>query len=688
MIDTKLFTFLFFLAFFSNQNLVYAQEEVSPSSIIEKRPTMLRLAKEANRTGNKYLAIEYYEALYSSDTTNFNFILELANLYRRTHNYEKTEAFYGKITTSKKREKYPEAIFYLAQAQKNNGKYTEAKRNLLLFKKQARNVKDTKFKKLYKSELQGCEMVLANNADSNAYIIKNLGNSVNHPHIDFSPIAVGDDKLIYGSYPEDKERIYLINDSNSVELPKRVFLEAQKIDGEWKSIGALDGPFNDTTMDIANGCFSLDSSIFYFSKCETNWQYKIVCSIYESKKVKGKWREPVLMSSQINMPNYTSSHPTIGRESKRNNEILYFVSDREKSKGGTDIWFSEFDARRKKWKRARNAGTKINSVGNEMTPFYDLQTKTLYFSTDGKANIGGLDIYSAIGETSRWEIAENMGFELNSSADDLDYTIKNSYRGGFFVSNRIGGLSLYHPTCCDDIYEFEFAKYIDILAIVNAIDKDEKTSISDVTVKLYLIDESGKLLVQTLTDSDDLKKINLRPNQDYVIEVEKDGYFPNRVEVSTDSIYESTQLKRTVELEKYPLDPVVIPNINFDFDSPKLTKASKAILDTTLLLLFQRQPNIRIEISAHTDNKGSDPYNLKLSQRRAESLVRYLNSKDVPLHQMIPKGYGETKPIAPNTNTDGSDNPEGRKKNRRVEIKILGTVDPNSIEEDETDEED
>jgi OOP family OmpA-OmpF porin len=683
VIDTKLIAFVLFIVFSLNQDLVCAQKEVSPESILEKQSTMSRLAKEANRTGDKYLAIEYYEALYDNDSTNFSHILTLASLYRRTNNYAKTEMFYEKITLSSKIGKYPEAYFYLAQAQKNNQKYAKAKKNLMVFKKLRSDVKDPIIKKLYKTELEGCEMALAPNPDSTTYLVKSIGNGANHPHIDFSPIPMGDDQLIYGSYEEDKERIYLVNDSNAVLLKKRVFLEAQKIDGEWKSTGTLDGPFNDPSMDIANGCFSMDSSKFYFSKCETNWQYKMVCSIFESKKVNGTWSEPERLSELVNMTDFTSSHPTFGRESRRNNEILYFVSDREGSRGGTDIWFSEFDSRKKKWKKARNAGSKINSVGNETTPFYDLQSKTLYFSTDGKPNYGGLDIYSAIGETSKWAVAENMGPELNSSADDLDYVIKKSNRGGFFVSNRIGGQSLYHQTCCDDIYEFEFAKYIDIFTTIAALDKDENTPLDAVVMNLYLIDENGKLLIQTLDENSDINKFDLRPNQNYRIEVKKEGYFPNHVEFSTDSIFEATELKNVVELEKYPLKPIVIPNINFEFGSSDLTKGSKNIIDTTLLVLFQRQPDIIIEISAHTDNVGRDSYNLTLSQQRAESLVKYLNSKDVPLNQMIPKGYGESNPIELNKNADGSDNPEGRRVNRRIEILILGVIDPELMDEDE-----
>ncbi|TNE54716.1 MAG: hypothetical protein EP338_06150 [Bacteroidetes bacterium] len=678
-----LLSVLLLLSAFLFQALVYGQDEVDPSEIVEKKGRMWRLAKEAKRTGNAYLALRYYEEIYLKDSSNLKLIVEMAHLYRATHNYPKAEAFFEKITKSAKVEKYPEAYFYLGQAQKNNLKYSQAKENLLLFKKKKKYVKEefAALRKLYKSELEGCDLaMMTRKQDSNSVVVRNLGEKVNHPHIDFSPIPIGENELIYGSHPEDKERIYKINDSLPYQGEKRSFMIARKTEDGWKSGGLLEGPFNDTMMDVANGCFSLDSTRFYFAKCTTNWQYKVVCTIYESVKEGGEWSEPVALPEVINMPDYTSSHPTVGRESKRNREVLYFVSDRPKSKGGTDIWFSEYDPRKKAFKKARNAGSKINTVGNEMTPFYDLPTKTMYFSTDGRANLGGLDVYYAIGETSKWQPAEHLNSDVNSSADDLDYTLRKSYRGGFFVSNRSGGQSLYHPTCCDDIYEFEFSKYIDVELLVQVTDQHKQILDKDVKVNLYVVDENSKLLVKTIANDLKIKQSELRPNQRYIIEAKKEGYFTNSIELSTEGIIENAQLEKTIELEQLPQEPIVIPNVKFEFDSPKLKPESKIALDTTILLLFSKQPHIKIEISAHTDNKGSDSYNLKLSQRRAESVVKYLNSKGVPMNQMIPKGYGETKPIAPNKNPDGSDNPAGRSLNRRVDFTILGEIDIELIE--------
>ena len=181
-------------------------------------------------------------------------------------------------------------------------------------------------------------------------------------------------------------------------------------------------------------------------------------------------------------------------------------------------------------------------------------------------------------------------------------------------------------------------------------------------------------------------KFPLRPGKEYVFEVKKPDYFPSSGTISTEGILKSTNLKKDIELERIPEEPMIIGNIQYDFDSPNLTQDSKNILDTTLLVLFKKYSNVQIEIRAHTDSKGTDEYNMRLSQKRAESVVRYLKSKGIPEVQMIAKGYGETIPIVPNAYPDGTDDPKGREKNRRTEFKILGEVEQGIINIDEDDD--
>jgi OOP family OmpA-OmpF porin len=664
-------------------------QEIDASELLEKKEGRTwRLAMEAKRTRNLYLAQNYLEQLYVKDSLDNNVVEELANIYRLTHNYIKTEKFYQKILDGKKGDKHPEALFYLGQAQKNLKKYAEAQVSFQKFKKKASSFGDKKLSKLYKTELEGCSLAIGYKDSTEKAVAKNLGDKVNKSHIDFSPIPTGENQIIFGSYNETKERVYELNDKLPLDIEKRRFFTAEKVDNEWKKNGVLPGPFNDNDFDIANGCFSLDGKRFYFTKCAENWQYKMICSIYESKLLSnGTWSQPEKLSDLVNNPNFTSTHPTMGRESRRNMEVLYFVSDREGTRGGMDIWYTPFDPRKKEFKKARNCGSRLNTIGDEMTPFYDLPAKTLYFSTDGRPTIGGLDIYSMIGEASKWENPTHAGMQINSSADDLDFVLKPSNRGGYFVSNRVGGYSLYHPTCCDDIYEFEYSEFISIELEIELTDKEKIQLCNNgpAYIDLFLVDQEGRLMIEENRNICENTTFNLRPNQTYVIVAKQDGYFPSEKMISTKYVLESTLLKENLVLDKKPNKPMLLADIQYEFDSPNLTKESKNILDTTLLLILNKYPSTQIEIMAHTDSKGTDAYNLTLSQKRAESVVKYLINKGIDKIRVEAKGYGETQPIAPNENSDGSDNPEGRQKNRRTEFKILGEIEPEIIEVDEDD---
>ena len=142
--------------------------------------------------------------------------------------------------------------------------------------------------------------------------------------------------------------------------------------------------------------------------------------------------------------------------------MFFFVSDRENGQGGLDIWFTYYDSKRKEWKEPKNCGKRINTPANELTPYYNIETKTLYFSSDGHPGMGGLDIFKAFGDGKNFENALNLRQPINSSFDDLYFILESNGQRGFFTSNRDGGYSLRHANCCDDVYEFIDKDYINI----------------------------------------------------------------------------------------------------------------------------------------------------------------------------------------------------------------------------------
>lgn len=672
--------FFLFLAF---QGMYVSAQETKPSDLYEKNDVRTKhLAREAKREGDIYVALEHYNQLFLRDSNDYRVLLELAELSRLTNNYLKAELYYSRITKSSKGYKSPEAWFYLAQMQKSNGKYKDATKSLANFKKFS-NKADPTMKKLAKVELEGCTLAISYEDSVAKTSVFVMNGNINGKHAEFSPIPLTENKIIFGSLRTPQEIIYTVEEFDSL-APKRKLYLAEKQGDTWKSLGQFNEEFNDEEFDIANGTFSLDSNRFYFTRCSQNWQYKTICHIYVSKKIKGSWSKPVPLNELVNIPDFTSSHPCMGRESKKNKEVMYFVSDREGTKGGMDIWVAEYDERKKSFKKPRNIGSKINTVGDELTPYYDMKSKTLYFSSNGRPGFGGMDIFSAMGDASTWQDPKNLGLPLNSPADDLDFILRPSGKGGYLVSNRKGGQSFYHETCCDDIYEFNYLKFVTVKCDLEILDKKNDDCIKNIEeLNVYIVDEDGKLLIQQNYNINCTGQVELRPGFDYLIEAKKNGYFNETVAVSTKNISTSSSIPAKLLLRKKPLEPIVLKNVQFEFNSAVLSAASKKALDTTLLELFKRNPELILELSAHTDNKGSDDFNLKLSQKRAESVVNYLVSKGIPKDQLIAKGYGETYPIAPNTKSDGSDNPEGRELNRRIEFKIIGEINTIESENDE-----
>ncbi|MDR1761907.1 MAG: OmpA family protein [Bacteroidales bacterium] len=410
------------------------------------------------------------------------------------------------------------------------------------------------------------------------------------------------------------------------------------------------------------------------------------------------WGTPDKLPHSINMSGYQSTQPAIGINSKTNNEVLYFVSNREGGKGGMDIWFSEFQRNKNQWTAPKNCGNAINTPGDELTPFFDVKTKTLYFSSNALPGLGELDIFKATGELTKWIAVENAGFPINSPFDDLYYVLNQNHEDGVFASNRLGSVTVSHESCCDDLYFFRYNNIIALSLkgtvkqkinqqVQNILETKLETvqqpdSISpaaQIPVTLYMIDEQTQekvVITSQKTTETGTYNFDVEVNKNYEIEVESQKKPNPTLTINTKNITKSDTLPLPdVVIEYIPQIPFIIKNIYYDFDKSELRNESKTVLDSTLLVILNEAPHVIVEISSHTDSKGDNDYNMKLSQRRAESVVQYLIKNGIDKKRLVAKGYGETKPIAPNENIDGSDNPEGRQKNRRTEFKIIGTID-------------
>ncbi len=653
---------------------LHAQQNLPETEKLSMRK-IKGLATNSLRLGDTYGALVYYKEWVKRKPENAKVVFQLAELYRGARDYEHASDAYWQFLKLTGGQKNPMALYYAGDMFMQTGKYEEAKSNFIKFKRFASNMDDKWYRRITENKIEGCELAISLRDSVNKAEVEHLDESINKAHIEFSPIPLDDNTLVYGSLVSEGVEFYDVEELDSTALPKRKFYLAKKENGKWRSSGEFNDPIGAEQQQIGNGAISPDGNRFYFTRCEENFQGKVICRLFYSEKEGNKWGEPIEMNDLINLSGYTTTQPTVGRESKRNQEVIYFVSDRPEGKGGLDIWFTEYHARTKRFRAPQNAGAAINTPGTEFTPYYDVTTHSLYFSSDGLVGLGGLDVYKIEGEKTKWQkdSLQHLGKAVNSPADDFDFVLNRDRNSGFLVSNREGGVALMNATCCDDIYSFEFVEYVNIHLNGLVIDS---ACLDEVDIFLYMKDPTTgeKYLAEELRVNPCTFSFTLEPDRDYSIEAKKVGYFNDIVDVSTKKKTPADTLNVELQLKKIPKKPIVLEGILYDFDSANLTASAKVSLDTGLYPIMMDNPQIIIELSSHTDSKGSDAYNLKLSEGRAKSVVDYMISKGIMAKRLVAKGYGETRPIASNTFEDGSDNPDGRALNRRTEFEIIGEL--------------
>jgi len=658
--------------------------QIDTLSLKHMKPKDLKqLGKHSFQQGDFNSSVTYFEYYFKKQNADPKSELMLAHAYRETRDYKRAEAMYAKAYKSDPAKNIT-ALYYQALMQKTAANYTGAKENLAKFKKTYKGP-DKTLKKLAAKEMDLCDSSKLHFTIEKKILVQHLDTNINKVHIEAAPYSIDSNTFIYSSLRTNKKAYVIEGDTNNLLVRK--FYLAKKVNSSWKYQGEWNEKLNTPGEDVSNASFTPDGKKMYFTKCKPNWQGKVMCALYYTELGNdNEWSEPVKLESPINDTKSNSTMPAVSIDPTNGNEVVYFISDRkEGSKGGKDIWFFTYNKKKKKYSAPKNAGNTINTIKDELSPFFDNVTRTLYFSSEGWGSIGGLDVYKSTGDSKKWTHAENLGKPINSGADDIYFTISKNRENGFVVSNREGGNALKNCTCCDDIYEYKHMQFIHVNVngtITEKVDSTSSISSAGSIVELYLKDnKSGEkiLITSTTTDAKGNYNFNIEAGNEYQITVKKDGYFNKDTSLSTLDITTSQNINKDVEIHKVTKEPIHIKNVEYEFNRADLTESSKTILDTTIFKLMMEHPKWIIEILSHTDNKGADEYNMKLSQKRAESVITYLAAKGIAKNRLTAKGYGETKPIAPNSNPDGSDNPDGRAHNRRTEFKIIGQLDQEII---------
>ncbi len=631
----------------------------------------LRWANSLFKSGSYYNAIDYYGQLLQEQPRNPYLVYQLAECSWQMRDYIPAAEYYG-MAYALASALYPEAIYKEALMLKMQGEYTQA---IARFQKFIDDNPKTykELKKKAERQIEGCKMAANSMNNPIPANVKNLGPNVNTSYTEAAPYPLGDTALLFATMKtnnlvevgKEKREDYV-----SRFMVSHKFKRSEERDTFQWPLPFNDGAFNDPKYHTSNGMFSEGGDRFFFTRCLENDKNEMNCRIFVSIFENQKWSRPELMGNGINEEGSSSTHPYMAKIGKK--EILFFSSNRKlQSRGGYDIWYSVYDPRQKSYRRPQNAGKQINTKDDEITPYYDNRVGKLYFSSNGWVNMGGFDVYSADGGPSRYTNLTNLGFPINSPADDMYYIHDPMGKpDAYVVSNRIGSVALKNPTCCDDIWRVQYEPKI--YAMGKVLNQKTQEPVREVVVKM--VDDQGDL--KTFNSEDGEFQFLTSRGHSYVLTADKQNFISTRATVSTEGIRRQDPddtVFVTIYVDSIAIDESFeLANILYDYDQASLRPESQASLEK-LTTLMNDNPSLDVQIFSYTDSKGTAAYNLNLSQQRAQSVVDYLIRNGVERSRLSAKGMGQADPVAPNTE-DGRDNPEGRQLNRRTSFKIVTDV--------------
>lgn len=621
----------------------------------------IRYADALFQAGNYYDAIEEYQEILALKPGNHRMMYQLGESFFMARDYVSAEKMYAEVIEAGADAVFPLVYYRLATAQKMNGKYEEAKYSFAKFALRA----EGDFIKRAKREIEACDFAKNALEIPTSFQVAHLESAINGPYSEYAPVSEGG-KLYYSSFSRDDTAM-----NPSGKFLSHIYV-SEKNSPVWKKGALLPPPFNSTQYHTGNVSFSPDGNRVYFTQCTDRGEANIQCAIVRAVREGDNWSQPQLLNLQGKDDKFSNTHPAVAPGDTV--DILYFSSNRAGGQGGFDLWYTEVKPDGVV-SPAINLGSVVNTIDDEVTPFF--YRNKLYFSSTGHVGMGGFDVFVSSGMKHGWSKPQNLGYPLNSRADDFYFTKGESPKTYYFVSNRTGAVSRKSPTCCDDIFMAKDRSASKYFLRGKLFEKSDTFTapLTGARVEIFEITAGSKTPVSDKVLAGEHEfSFEMTEGKDYEVKAQKKGYFPQNFQLLTKDNPESEDITRIITLEKiekkkaYRLD-----KIYYEFNKSSLTEESKSTVQKLYELLVEN-PKLVVEISAHTDNVGKPQYNLKLSQDRAQSVVDYLIYLGIEPKRLIPKGYGEKLPVAPNTNPDGSDNEAGRQQNRRTEFKIIGEL--------------
>lgn len=726
------------------------------------------IADEEREQNNSEAALEWYMNAYEENENDGNLIYKIASTHELLRDYKNAAEWYEKLVALNKKDDFPLSKYQHANAMKMMGNYDGAIDGFNSFLKDYPDdaPKADYYKAMARVHIEGAQWAKGNMEPQEDLIMRNAG-SINSASTEGGAFPIGRQKILFTSLNTDEKII--VDDNGDYERAK-IYLAEAETDTTWKEKTEYNTDvLQQEGMHVVQPVINKDRTKFYFVRAELVGNQLDNARIYvaDYKEEDGSVSNPKMLS--FNSSSYSCKNPALATWDGR--DYLLFVSNMEGGKGGNDIWYAELNADGTT-KEPLNLEA-VNTIGDEVTPFFDERNNTLYFSTDGLPGYGGWDIFETVrnSDGTMGEI-RNMGAGFNSYVDDFHFIVNkegNDDCYAYLLSNRVGTKSVKESsTCCDDIFTVIMPERCDI--IIDVAVKDEETGEPLVGATVQLVDKATGEVVdeQTNTVGNDYKfsgdmgkeydivvfkdgeeggrepvdlrketlvgaglditkpmtiqeivtlqdqglvvqvfnkrtneplegvtvivydaatgkaldtksgqgnefAFNVPRNKDYKIFANRDGFVAD-TRLATQSDLGNVQ-------KMYLTPPPVFYNVYFDFDKHNIRPGAADTLDMVYRTLTENREMV-VEVRGHTDAKGTEKYNINLSDKRADATIKYLSKKGIDKSRLQPKALGEEVPAADNTKPNGEDNPAGRALNRRVEFKIVnGTLGYEEINE-------
>lgn len=582
------------------------------------RSAKLSDAEEKQRIGEYYEAAAIYRRVYTKTSPKKRDLrgyvaFRMAECNRMINSTAKAVSGYMNAL----RYDYPDSILYLrlGQMQQKNGRYADAIKNYDAY------LQYDPTSVLAFNGVEGSQKALEWKKNPTRYVVKRM-DKFNSRRGEFSPMLLGPDydQLYFASSrSKDKDqKISAITGQNN----NNFYVIKKDEQGNWLQPEELEDEVN-TEFDEGTPSFTPDGNTMYYTYCTQAPEGDRTAEIYMSSRSSAKWgkgsKVEILKDSVTAL-----AHPSVSPDGR----WLYFVSDAVGGQGGKDIFRARINGN--DFGPMENLGPEINTPGDEVFP-YVRDSVTLYFASNGHPGMGGLDIFRAtLDSTEHWHV-ENMRSPINSNGDDFGITFEGVHERGFFSSNRNDARGYDH------LYSFELP--IITVKIEGIVFDVDEVPIEGATVRI--VGRDG-LNAKVLTMKNGEYEVELERDIRYVMMASARGFLNQNFELKTGA--EEKNETYIVDFYLSPITkPVVIENIFYDFDKATLRPESKAALDEMIKMLNDN-PNVTIELGAHTDRKGTDKYNEGLAQRRAQSVVDYLIAGGIAPDRLEAKGYGESVP--------------------------------------------